>query len=181
MNVKLILGDQLNSNHSWYQKVEHSTVFVIMELRQETDYAHHHIQKVIAFFGAMRAFNSTLKAKGHQTHYLTLDDPHNTQNLVTNLKGLLKHYKATQFSYQQPDVYRLDQQLIQFCATLELPTQVVDTEHFLTSRTELTSFFEGKKQLVMEYFYRMMRKKYKLLMRGDQPEGGQWNFDKNNR
>ena len=72
-------------------------------------------------------FNSTLKAKGHQTHYLTLDDPHNTQNLVTNLKGLLKHYKATQFSYQQPDEYRLDQQLKQFCATLELPTQVVDT------------------------------------------------------
>ena len=63
MNVKLILGDQLNSNHSWFQKVEHSTVFVIMELRQETDYTLHHIQKVIAFFGAMRAFNRTLKAK----------------------------------------------------------------------------------------------------------------------
>lgn len=181
MNVKLILGDQLNSNHSWFEKVEHSTVFVIMELRQETDYAFHHIQKVIAFFGAMRAFNKTLKSKGHQTHYLTLDDPLNTQNLVTNLIELLKHYKATQFSYQQPDEYRLDQQLKQFCTTIELPTQVVDTEHFLTSRTALTSFFEGKKQLVMEYFYRMMRKKYKLLMRGDQPEGGQWNFDKNNR
>jgi deoxyribodipyrimidine photolyase-related protein len=181
MNIKLILGDQLNINHSWFQKVEPSTVFVIMELRQETDYAFHHIQKVIAFFGAMRAFNKTLKSKGHQTHYLTLDDPLNTQNLVTNLKELLKHYKATQFSYQQPDEYRLDQQLKQFCTTIELPTQVVDTEHFLTSRTALTSFFEGKKQLVMEYFYRMMRKKYKLLMRGDQPEGGQWNFDKNNR
>jgi len=181
MNIKLILGDQLNSNHSWFQKVEPSTVFVIMELRQETDYAFHHIQKVIAFFGAMRAFNKTLKSKGHQTHYLTLDDPLNTQNLVTNLKELLKHYKATQFSYQQPDEYRLDQQLKQFCTTIELPTQVVDTEHFLTSRTALTSFFEGKKQLVMEYFYRMMRKKYKLLMRGEQPEGGQWNFDKNNR
>ena len=51
----------------------------------------------------------------------------------------------------------------------------------MTSRTELSSFFEGKKQLILEFFYRNMRKKFNLLMQLDQPEGGQWNFDKNNR
>ena len=181
MKVKLILGDQLNLNHSWFKKVDPSAVFVIMELRQETDYVRHHIQKVLAFFGAMRQFNSALQARGHTTHYLTLDDPSNTQNLEGNLNRLIKYYKATQFAYQEPDEYRLDQQLRIFCESLEIQTVAVDTEHFLTSRTALTTFFEGKKQLVMEYFYRDMRKKYNLLMQGDQPEGGQWNFDKNNR
>jgi deoxyribodipyrimidine photolyase-related protein len=57
----------------------------------------------------------------------------------------------------------------------------VETEHFMTSRSELTDFFEGKKQLILEFFYRRMRKKFDLLMQLDQPEGGQWNFDKNNR
>ena len=75
MNVKLILWDQLNLEHSWFKKRDDSVVFVLMEMRQETDYAAHHIQKVVAFFGAMRNFNETLIAKGHQTHYLTLDDP----------------------------------------------------------------------------------------------------------
>ncbi|MDA7777925.1 cryptochrome/photolyase family protein, partial [Flavobacteriaceae bacterium] len=59
--------------------------------------------------------------------------------------------------------------------------EVEDTEHFMTSRTELADFFEGKKQLILEFFYRNMRKKFDLLMQLGQPEGGQWNFDKNNR
>ena len=33
----------------------------------------------------------------------------------------------------------------------------------------------------MEYFYREMRKKYSILMDGDQPIGGKWNFDLENR
>ena len=181
MNVKLILGDQLNLEHSWFKKRDDSVVFVMMEMRQETDYAAHHIQKVVAFFGAMRNFNETLIAKGHQTHYLTLDDPKNTQNLDDNLKILLQEYSATSFSYLEPDEFRLDNQLKDFCKSLSISSKVEDTEHFMTSRTELSSFFEGKKQLILEFFYRNMRKKFNLLMQLDQPEGGQWNFDKNNR
>ena len=33
----------------------------------------------------------------------------------------------------------------------------------------------------MEYFYRLLRRQTGLLMDGDQPVGGRWNFDKNNR
>jgi deoxyribodipyrimidine photolyase-related protein len=33
----------------------------------------------------------------------------------------------------------------------------------------------------MEFFYREMRKRYTILMDGDKPEGGQWNFDAQNR
>jgi deoxyribodipyrimidine photolyase-related protein len=112
---------------------------------------------------------------------LTLDDPKNTQNLEDNLKILLQQYSATTFSYLEPDEFRLDKQLKDFCNSLSISSKVEDTEHFMTSRTELSSFFEGKKQLILEFFYRNMRKKFNLLMQLDQPEGGQWNFDKNNR
>jgi deoxyribodipyrimidine photolyase-related protein len=81
----------------------------------------------------------------------------------------------------EPDEYRLDQQLKEYVLGLNIPSEVVETEHFMTSRSELTEFFEGKKQLILEFFYRRMRKKFDLLMQLDQPEGGQWNFDKNNR
>jgi deoxyribodipyrimidine photolyase-related protein len=33
----------------------------------------------------------------------------------------------------------------------------------------------------MEYFYRQMRKETGYLMDGDDPQGGQWNYDKDNR
>ena len=50
MKIKLILGDQLNIKHSWFNQVDDEVIYVMMEMRQETDYAPHHIQKVIAFF-----------------------------------------------------------------------------------------------------------------------------------
>ena len=118
MKLKLILGDQLNINHSWFEKVDKSVVFIMMEIRQETDYAQHHIQKIVAFFGAMRNFRETLILKGHQVHYLTLDDLSNHQDLENNLNQVLKDYVATSFAYLEPDEYRLYLQLKNFCDSL---------------------------------------------------------------
>jgi deoxyribodipyrimidine photolyase-related protein len=49
---------------------------------------------------------------------------------------------------------------------------------------EFAAHARGRKSLRMEYFYREMRKRHGVLMQGaagDQPEGGQWNFDAHNR
>lgn len=181
MKVRLILGDQLNENHSWFKTNNQDVVYVFFEMRQETDYVKHHIQKVIAFFSAMRCFNQLLKTKGFQTHYIPLDAPENCQTLTENLQLLLTHYKATVFEYQLPDEYRLDQQLKDFCTALSIPTKAYDSEHFMSTRTELADFFEGKKKYIMEFFYRDMRKKFDLLIKQGKPEGGEWNYDKNNR
>jgi len=48
--LRLILGDQLNHQHSWFQEEQDDTIYVLMEMRQETDYTVHHIQKVVGFF-----------------------------------------------------------------------------------------------------------------------------------
>ena len=181
MILRLLLGDQLNSNHSWFEKSDDSVCYIMMEVQQETNYIKHHVQKVVAFFKAMRQFKVELEQKGHRVHYLTLDNNENLQSIPENISKLVKVYKATFFEYQLPDEFRLDQQLKDFCDTLTIPSGSVDTEHFLTSRVFLTSFFEGKKQSVMEFFYRRIRKDYNLLMDGENPSGGAWNFDKNNR
>jgi deoxyribodipyrimidine photolyase-related protein len=114
--------------------------------------------------------------------YYTLDDERNQHDLVENLKQLIKQYNIEKFEYQLPDEYRLDEQLKNFCESITIQTEAFDTEHFLTSRTDFTDFFKGKKQMVMEYFYRDMRKKYDIMMISDKnPEGGKWNFDQSNR
>ena len=66
--LRLILGDQLNENHSWFSIVDDQILYCIFEMRQETDYVKHHIQKVIGFFAAIRAFGERLKEKGHRVH-----------------------------------------------------------------------------------------------------------------
>ncbi len=179
--LRLILGDQLNSKHSWFKDNQENYIYCLFEMRQETDYIKHHIQKVIGFFAAMRAFSTHLKANGCKVEYYTLNAKENTQDLTKNLQQLITKHNITHFEYIHPDEYRLDQQLQTFCKILSIETLSTSAEHFYTKRSDLSSFFEGKKQWLMENFYRDMRKKHNILMVNNQPEGGKWNYDKSNR
>ena len=83
--LRLILGDQLNINHSWFKTVNDNVTYVMMEVRTETDYANHHIQKVVGFFTSMRSFAVELKSKGHAVIYINLTDENNLQSFEKNL------------------------------------------------------------------------------------------------
>ncbi|MGF1547461.1 MAG: cryptochrome/photolyase family protein [Thiotrichales bacterium] len=179
--LRLILGDQLNARHPWFAQPDPDVMYLLAEMRQETDYVVHHVQKVLAFFAAMRLFAKRLIDDGHRVVYLTLDDPANRQTLEEVLRWALQTYQASAWGYQLPDEYRLDQQLHALQRSFGLPCAVADTRHFLTRREDLERFFSGKKTYLMEAFYRHMRRKTGLLMRGQGPEGERWNFDAENR
>tara|TARA_B110000116_G_scaffold62068_1_gene53132 strand:- start:991 stop:2523 length:1533 start_codon:yes stop_codon:yes gene_type:complete len=179
--LRLILGDQLNSEHSWFHENDENTIYCLFEMRQETDYVTHHIQKVIGFFAAMRNFSQELKNAHYPVIYLNINDTKNTQNLVENLSILIAENKIEKFEYLSPDEYRLDEQLKNYCTSLNIKSEEFSTEHFYTEREDLKTFFKGKKTFLMENFYRNMRKKHQILMVDKQPEGGKWNYDASNR
>lgn len=182
--IRLILGDQLNRQHSWFSSVEDDVLYVLMEIRSETDYARHHIQKVAGIFAAMRAFHKELVDAGHICHYFTLADDNNAQDIHGNIKALLNEHSEAGFEYIEPDEYRLEgvlEALTQWVESQNRPVTRCDAEHFLCKREEFVAVFKDKKTYLMESFYRYMRKKHDILMRGDQPEGGQWNYDAKNR
>ena len=184
--IRLLLGDQLNAAHSWWKQADDGVVTVMMECRQETDYARHHVQKVLAFFVAMREFAQARMGEGHRVHYLPIHAPSAATPMMKVLEGLVASCGAQTVCFQAPDEWRLDE-LIRGCQDAwphKLGVQVVvaDTEHFLTGRGDLKEHFQGKKQYLMESFYRMMRKRHDVLLDGaGQPEGGKWNYDANNR
>lgn len=182
--LRLVLGDQLNQQHSWFNKKEEQVTYVLMELRSETDYAKHHIQKVVSFFLGMRSFAEEIKQQGHQVIYFRLDDENNRQSFSENIKSIVKEQDYKRFEYQLPDEWRLDEQLKTLCEELTIEYEAVDSEHFYTTRLEMKNFFEKKKSKswLMESFYRNMRKKHDLLLEADEkPIGGKWNFDQTNR
>lgn len=179
--LRLVLGDQLNRKHSWYNEHNSSTLYVLMECRSETDYVTHHIQKIAGFFLAMRAFAAWLQQQGHAVYYIRLDEPGNQHGISGNLQLLLEATGARRFEYQLPDEYRLDKELRQFTAEAGISYGIYDTEHFYTTRDEAAFLFKGKKTWLMESFYRHMRKRHQVLMAGDEPVGDRWNFDAENR
>jgi deoxyribodipyrimidine photolyase-related protein len=183
-HLRLILGDQLNHQHFWYSgQSDPQTLYVLMECRSETDYVQHHIQKVIGFFLGMRHFAGFLREKGHEVLYLELDDERNRSSIAANIQAIISEYGIETFEYQQPDEYRLDEELAQLCEQLSIPTRCVDTGHFMSDRQAVEELFAGKKMYLLETFYRDMRRRYGILMEadGETPLTGQWNYDRENR
>ena len=179
--LRLLLGDQLDINHSWFNQTDKNVIYLMAEMRQETDYVQHHIQKVVAFFLSMRSFAENLRLQKHNIIYFEISDVNNPQNLQTLITNCIEQHQIQKFEYQLPDEYRIDAQLQLICSALKIESAAVDSEHFYTTRHELKDFFEGKKMLLMETFYRSMRKNHNVLMNGSQPVGDQWNFDHDNR
>lgn len=180
--LRLVLGDQLNARHRWFTEVDDTILYVLMEVRQETDYVLHHAQKILAIFAAMRDFARQLRAAGHRVHYIAIDQPHSARAITDNLDALVADYGAASVQYQAPDEWRLDQQLYRHGRAARVPWLMVDTDHFYTGRHEAADIFKGRKQWLMEFFYRQLRVKHGVLMAdAKQPVGGQWNFDHDNR
>lgn len=179
--LRPILGDQLNARHSWFENKDSETLYVMMELAQETSYVVHHRQKVLAFFKAMRNFSDALESAGHRIFYLRLDDTRNQQSLTKNLLWLLEETGAERIECQQPDEYRLDHQLKSWAGVNSLNIKWFNSEHFLTGRSSLGRYFPNTDNYLMETFYRKIRVEYDLLMDNGKPAGGRWNYDKENQ
>lgn len=180
--LRLILGDQLNLQHRWFSEVDEATIYVLMEVRQETGYVLHHAQKILAIFAAMRELARQLRELGHHVHYLAIDDPENLHAIPDNMDALAGTYGAGSVEYQAPDEWRLDEQLYQHGRRASVPWLMVDSDHFYTARHQAADMFAGRKQWLMEFFYRQMRVEHQVLMEGaKQPAGGQWNYDHDNR
>ncbi|NRA42137.1 MAG: cryptochrome/photolyase family protein, partial [Pseudomonadales bacterium] len=177
-----LLGDQLNIQHSWFSTVSADTLFVLAELPQEVEYCRHHHQKITAFFAAMQRFSEQLLEQGHDCLYLDLDSTAEMpKSLPALIEQLAEQYQVSEVCYQQPDEYRLSEQLRQWQSASNIDIQRVDSEHFLLAHDEIFTAFKPNTAMRMEAFYRRMRKRFQILMQDDQPLGGQWNYDQANR
>lgn len=183
--LRLILGDQLNADHSWFKTKDPEILYVIAELHQEQHYVKHHIQKICAFFKSMENFAQALQQAGHNVLHLKLDDTVEYSTLSNLLIALSKKHDCREIHYQRPDEYRLKQQFdeLENSASTDHKIELkrFDTEHFILPAEDIPQYFKKDKHVRMENFYRALRKRFNILMEDEQPLGGQWNFDADNR
>jgi deoxyribodipyrimidine photolyase-related protein len=173
-SIILILGDQLSFNLSSLRQADQSHDIVLMaEVADETTYAAHHKKKFVLVFSAMRHFAEKLKAQGWRVDYIKLTDDGNTGSLAGEIERARKRHNISEVVMTEPAEWRLHEALSHI-RTLE------DTR-FICTHATFNTWASARKELRMEYFYRDMRKATKLLMNGDEPEGGKWNYDSENR
>jgi len=178
-----VLADQLSLNIPSLRDFKPEEVVIVMaEVRSETDYAPHHRQKILFLFAAMRHFAQRLKNLGYQVHYTALDDPANTQSLISEWERIARVYQCSKIILTEPGEWRLKAAIVSWMQKVKITIQCLEDDRFLCSHQEFETWAKDRKQLRMEYFYQQMRRKYNLLVDEDQkPIGGRWNFDEENR
>lgn len=178
--LRLILGDQLNHQHPWFDEIRSDTTYLLAEVFEEATYVRHHVQKVCGIFAAMATFATQLRASGHEVLHLTLDDTAAFNEFPTLIHHLVRSNGYDILEYQRPDEHRL---LAKLRMIRHHHLQVVehDTAHFLVPFARLSRHFKAGRPQRMEAFYRRMRRSHNLLMNSDEPAGGRWNYDADNR
>jgi deoxyribodipyrimidine photolyase-related protein len=180
-SLRLILGDQLSHSLSALEGAVKGDVILMMEVVEEATYVRHHKQKIAFLFSAMRHFARELQEKGFNVEYVKLDDKGNSGSFTGEVERALKRHKLTRIITTEPGEWRVLEMIRQWEARFGLPVEIREDDRFFCSRGRFARWAEGRKSFRMEFFYREMRRESGLLMDGDEPVGGEWNFDKENR
>ena len=180
--LRFVLGDQLSRSVSSLRDAEpEQDVVLLAEVADETTYVRHHKQKIVLVLSAMRHFAESLRAGGLQVDYVRLDDTGNTSCFTGELRRAAARHDPDRVVVTEPGAWRVWQMMKDWPGALGVPVEVREDDRFLCSRNDFAQWADGRKSLRMEFFYREMRRRTGWLMDGDQPEGGQWNYDAENR
>ncbi len=151
------------------------------EVTEEATYVKHHKKKIAFLFAAMRHFAAELEQAGWQVDYVRLDDPGNTGSFTGEVERAVERHSPSQVVVTEPGEWRVRQAMDGWQERRGRPVEIRADDRFICGHDEFAAWAAGRKQLRMEYFYREMRRKTGLLMEGDKPVGGKWNFDAENR
>ncbi|WP_331345708.1 cryptochrome/photolyase family protein [Cellvibrio sp. UBA7661] len=179
-NLCLVLGDQLNRDSLLFEGFDPQQDLLWMaEVLQESTHVPSNKQRSLLFISAMRHFAQDLRDTNLPLIYYVLEQQ--LQNFSAALDECLKHYSPERLRVVLPGDYRVLQELKTCSAQCNLPLEVLPDNHFIAKPREFSAWQKGKKQLRMEYWYRQLRKRTGILMQGGAPEGGDWNYDHDNR
>ena len=181
-NLVLVLGDQLNDQSTALAGFDPAQDAIWMaEVDEESTHVPSAKQRTTLFLSAMRHFAQGLRDKHWPVIYSHIDDLGNTGSLAGELDRAIGQHQPRQLVMTAPGDWRVLRQLRATAEQHALALEIRDDDHFLCTVREFKAHADGRKSLRLEYFYRELRRKHGILMEGDQPIGGQWNFDADNR
>ena len=144
-------------------------VIALVESARMTTGRNWHKERLFFLISSARHFAQSLIEEGFTVEYVK------TTTVVDGLNSIQKKYTELPIVCAEPSSFR------QFEALKKHGVNFVENDFFMTSRSEFATWAESQSTFVMESFYRKQRRRLNLLMDGEDPTGGAWNFDKENR
>ena len=179
--LHLVLGDQLSENLSSLRDLGQDDVVLMAEVMDECSYVPHHVHKITLVLSAMRHFADGLRSRGVRVDYRRLDDPENTNSLRGEAIRAAAEHGATEIVVTEPGEYRVLADMRSWPEGAGCPVDIRADDRFLCCIGQFRDWAAGRKSLRMEFFYRDMRRSHGILLDNEEPAGGQWNYDHENR
>ena len=180
--LRLILGDQLSPEISSLKDADKSRdIILLCEVFDEAVYVKHHQKKIAFLFSAMRHFAASLSDAGWNVDYVRLDQDGNSHSFSGEIARAVERHAPESVIATFASEWRVLTEMRDWENTLPCAVELRDDDRFYCSLDEFATWADGRKQLRMEYFYRELRRKTGILMSGNDPIGGQWNYDAENR
>jgi deoxyribodipyrimidine photolyase-related protein len=181
-HLLVVLGDQLDLQASCFDSADaqHDAVWMA-EVAEESTHVWSSKPRIALFLAAMRHHAQALREAGWRVDYRHLDDPGNLGSLGAELRATIARLKPQGLVMTAPGDWRVLEAIKAVAAECQLPLDIREDRHFFSTVRDFAAHAKGRKQLRLEYWYRELRVRHQVLMDGEQPVGGQWNFDADNR
>lgn len=175
-----ILGDQLSlTNAALLSARRENDRLLFIESRKGFGKLPYHRHRLLLILSAMRHFAAERKAEGWEVLYHRLGE---SPDALTVLLEHCAEHSPESILLAQPNNFGEQAALTSLAGKLPVILAIIPTAQFLCSHGDFAEMASGKKRLLMENFYREMRRRTGLLMGEDgQPAGGAWNYDAENR
>ena len=182
-HLVVVLGDQLDLDAAAFDGFDAALDAVWMaEVAEESTHVWSSKPRTVMFLAAMRHFARALQAR-RPSRCTTRGWRRRatTAALQAQLHADIDRLRPARLVMTAPGDWRVLQAIKAVAQAQALPLDIREDRHFFSSVRDFAAHARGRKSLRMEYFYREMRKRHGVLMQGDEPDGGQWNFDADNR
>ena len=181
-HLVVVLGDQLAKDSAAFEGFDKaSDAVLMMEVAEEANYIPQHKIRLALFFSAMRHFRAALEDDGIGVHYVELEDDNNRGSFAAELERWVHKTRPEKLILSQPGDFRVEAAIRKTAESLSCDFELRADRHFLCDLEDFREHAAGRKTLLLETFYRHLRRRHAVLMEGDHPVGGRWNFDKDNR
>jgi len=200
----VVLGDQLDRDSAAFDGFDARRDRVWMaEVAHESAKVWSSKPRIAMFLAAMRHFAAELRTAGFDVEYHALDgagastaprddtlasQPGDTlvarqaDTLGARLAATLATTTPAAVILVEPGEWSLREQLRGVLESAGVPWQMRADRHFYCDHATFAAHAAGRRQLRMEFFYREMRRAHRVLLDAEGgPEGGEWNYDVENR
>jgi len=175
MKIALVFPHQLFEDHPAIQEVD---IVYLLEDQLYFNQFKFHKQKLLLHRASMKFYADYLAQNEKEVHYVNFDE---YQSLDACLLQLKKD-DVSQIKVADPTDFLLKKRLVRSCGKHDIKLTFHNNPNFYQSSDGLKkSLKRNKNGYFMASFYKDQRKRLDLLMDGNEPEGGQWSFDEDNR